>query len=94
VELGHLQHLTTSFEHSHYKEKVKQRQLILTSGGGFELPLIACCGGFQASQYSASLGHLAAVLATAGITASTVFCGGFVCLAAVYTENFKKNILR
>jgi hypothetical protein len=61
--------------------------LILTSGGGFELPLFACCGGFQASQFSASLGHLAAVLATAGITASTVFCGGFACLAAVSTEN-------
>jgi hypothetical protein len=69
----------------HYMEKVKQRQLILTSGGGFELPLIACCGGFQASQFSASLGHLAAVLATAGITVGTVFCGGFGCLAAVVT---------
>jgi hypothetical protein len=66
----------------------------LTSGGGFELPLIACCGGFQASQFSASPGHLAAVLATAGITASMVLCGGCLCLAAVYTENFKKKILR
>jgi hypothetical protein len=33
----------------HYKEKVNQRQLVLASGSGFELPLFACCGGFQAS---------------------------------------------
>jgi hypothetical protein len=41
---------------------------------------------FQASQFSASLGHLAAVLGTAGTTVATVICGGFVCFAAVFVK--------
>jgi hypothetical protein len=36
-------------DNHHYMEKRNQRQLILASGGGFELPLLACCGGFKAS---------------------------------------------
>ncbi|PNX64682.1 hypothetical protein L195_g062236, partial [Trifolium pratense] len=64
--------------------KKKQRQLTLASGGGFELPLFAFAAVSQASQISASLGHPAAVLATAGITASTVVSGGLVCFVAFY----------
>jgi hypothetical protein len=33
----------------HYMEKRNRRQLIFASGGGFELPLLACCGGSKAS---------------------------------------------
>ncbi|PNX64470.1 hypothetical protein L195_g054035, partial [Trifolium pratense] len=56
----------------HYKKKEKQRQLTLASGGGFELPLSVFAAVFQASLFSASLGHSAAVLATVGITVAAV----------------------
>ncbi|PNX63667.1 hypothetical protein L195_g061743, partial [Trifolium pratense] len=74
--------------YKHYKKKEKQRQLTLASGGGFELSLYACCGGFQASQFSGSLGYAAAVLATVGITVGMVFSGSSVYRAAVFAEIF------
>jgi hypothetical protein len=49
IKLIYITYILLCYYILHYKEKAKQRQLILTSGGGFELPLLACCSGFKAS---------------------------------------------
>jgi hypothetical protein len=67
--------------------------LTLASGGGLNCRYMLVAAVSQASKFPASLGHSAAVLATAGITAGRVFCGGFVWFAAVFNCNFFKKIL-
>jgi energy-converting hydrogenase Eha subunit H len=66
--------------------------LTLASGGGLNCRYMLVAAVSQASKFPASLGHSAAVLVTAGITAGRVFCGGFVWFAAVLTAIFIKNI--